>query len=178
MPRSHNNSPRPMTSSCFTSSCCSVTITKCIWNGSAPRALLTRRFGQNLGFREPRRRVIAGCNRRPCRYFACEIFRFGGMAEWLKAHAWKACIRETVSWVRIPLPPPVKLKLRINFQSLALYPQRKTHTALSPLPPPWSIEDIGAAFVVKDARAAKSSAITRKCVLARRYDARRRNRAR
>src|SRR5262245_21011480 len=31
----------------------------------------------------------------------------GGMAEWLKAHAWKACIRATVSWVRIPLPPPV-----------------------------------------------------------------------
>ena len=30
----------------------------------------------------------------------------GGMAEWLKALAWKACIRETVSWVRIPLPPP------------------------------------------------------------------------
>src|SRR5438132_10949493 len=29
----------------------------------------------------------------------------GGVAEWLKAHAWKACIRETVSWVRIPLPP-------------------------------------------------------------------------
>ena len=28
------------------------------------------------------------------------------MAEWLKAHAWKACIRETVPWVRIPLPPP------------------------------------------------------------------------
>ena len=30
----------------------------------------------------------------------------GGMAERLKAHAWKACIRATVSWVRIPLPPP------------------------------------------------------------------------
>jgi hypothetical protein len=29
----------------------------------------------------------------------------GGMAEWLKAHAWKACVRETVPWVRIPLPP-------------------------------------------------------------------------
>src|SRR2546423_15284701 len=29
------------------------------------------------------------------------------MAEWLKALAWKACIRETVSWVRIPPPPPV-----------------------------------------------------------------------
>ena len=30
----------------------------------------------------------------------------GEMAEWLKAHAWKACIRETVSGVRIPLSPP------------------------------------------------------------------------
>ena len=30
----------------------------------------------------------------------------GGMAEWLKALAWKACIRETVSWVSNPLSPP------------------------------------------------------------------------
>ena len=37
---------------------------------------------------------------------------FGEMAEWLKAHAWKACVRETVPWVRIPLSPP------INFQPL------------------------------------------------------------
>ena len=28
------------------------------------------------------------------------------MAEWLKAHAWKACIGATLSRVRIPLPPP------------------------------------------------------------------------
>src|SRR5437016_11838464 len=28
------------------------------------------------------------------------------MAEWLKAHAWKACIPLRVSWVRIPLSPP------------------------------------------------------------------------
>ena len=28
------------------------------------------------------------------------------MAEWLKAHAWKVCIRAIVSWVRIPLSPP------------------------------------------------------------------------
>lgn len=28
------------------------------------------------------------------------------MAEWLKAHAWKVCIRESVSRVRIPLCPP------------------------------------------------------------------------
>ena len=33
----------------------------------------------------------------------------GQVAEWLKAHAWKACGRETVSWVRIPpCPPTVK----------------------------------------------------------------------
>ncbi len=30
----------------------------------------------------------------------------GGVAEWLKAHAWKVCMRETVSRVQIPLPPP------------------------------------------------------------------------
>src|ERR1700722_16007758 len=28
------------------------------------------------------------------------------MAERLKAHAWKACVRESVPWVRIPLSPP------------------------------------------------------------------------
>jgi hypothetical protein len=33
----------------------------------------------------------------------------GEMAEWLKAHAWKACVRETVPWVRIPLSPPETL---------------------------------------------------------------------
>ncbi len=33
----------------------------------------------------------------------------GEMAEWLKAHAWKACVRETVPWVRIPLSPPYKM---------------------------------------------------------------------
>tara|TARA_S200000501_G_scaffold333504_1_gene336917 strand:- start:1217 stop:1369 length:153 start_codon:yes stop_codon:yes gene_type:complete len=28
------------------------------------------------------------------------------VAEWLKAHAWKACKGETLSWVRIPFSPP------------------------------------------------------------------------
>ena len=28
------------------------------------------------------------------------------MAEWFKAHAWKACKGETLSWVRIPFSPP------------------------------------------------------------------------
>ena len=30
----------------------------------------------------------------------------GEMAEWFKAHAWKACKEETLSWVRIPFSPP------------------------------------------------------------------------
>ena len=31
----------------------------------------------------------------------------GEMGEWLKAHAWKACVGETLPWVRIPLSPPL-----------------------------------------------------------------------
>src|SRR4030095_15991892 len=30
----------------------------------------------------------------------------GEMSEWLKEHAWKACLGETPTWVRIPLSPP------------------------------------------------------------------------
>ena len=36
----------------------------------------------------------------------CDDTRDGGVAERLKAHAWKVCMRETVSRVRIPPPPP------------------------------------------------------------------------
>ena len=32
----------------------------------------------------------------------------GEMAEWLKAHAWKACKGAILSWVRIPFSPPSK----------------------------------------------------------------------
>ena len=32
----------------------------------------------------------------------------GEVAEWLKAHAWKACKGATLSWVRIPFSPPSK----------------------------------------------------------------------
>lgn len=47
--------------------------------------------------------------RRAARTAPRNLFRVaGGMAEWLKAHAWKACIRATVSRVRIPLPPPAR----------------------------------------------------------------------
>jgi hypothetical protein len=31
----------------------------------------------------------------------------GEVSEWLKEHAWKVCIRETVSRVRIPLSPQI-----------------------------------------------------------------------
>src|SRR5262245_18827072 len=29
------------------------------------------------------------------------------MSEWLKDHAWKECVGETLPWVRIPLSPPL-----------------------------------------------------------------------
>src|SRR4051812_29906073 len=46
----------------------------------------------------------------------------GEMAEWLKAHAWKACVRETVPWVRIPLSPPATSKMPGNKRYLSLRP--------------------------------------------------------
>src|SRR5208337_965559 len=39
----------------------------------------------------------------------------GEMAEWLKAHAWKACLGETLTWVRIPLSPPAPLPAGPHF---------------------------------------------------------------
>jgi hypothetical protein len=30
----------------------------------------------------------------------------GEMSEWSIEHAWKACVGETLPWVRIPLSPP------------------------------------------------------------------------
>ncbi len=37
----------------------------------------------------------------------------GEMAEWLKAHAWKACKGVILSWVRIPFSPPSNTPLFI-----------------------------------------------------------------
>ena len=40
----------------------------------------------------------------------------GEVAEWFKAHAWKACIGETLSRVRILLSPPLHyLNFKKNF---------------------------------------------------------------
>ena len=35
------------------------------------------------------------------------------MSEWLKEHAWKACVGETLPWVRIPPSPPDNPALRL-----------------------------------------------------------------
>ena len=48
-------------------------------------------------------------------HVAPEGAKCGEMAEWLKALAWKASIRETVSWVRIPLSPFYKLSTKMKF---------------------------------------------------------------
>jgi hypothetical protein len=46
----------------------------------------------------------------------------GEVAEWLKAHAWKACLRVSVTGVRIPVSPPVLfVNVRAILMSL-LYP--------------------------------------------------------
>src|ERR1700691_6766888 len=42
----------------------------------------------------------------------------GEMAEWLKAHAWKACLGETLTWVRIPVSPPLVLRNCLHFFDL------------------------------------------------------------
>ena len=35
--------------------------------------------------------------------------KLGEVAEWLKAHAWKACKGVILSWVRIPFSPPLNI---------------------------------------------------------------------
>jgi hypothetical protein len=47
-------------------------------------------------------RAFASLHHPPARYEG----RHGGVAERLKAHAWRACMGATPSRVRIPLPPP------------------------------------------------------------------------
>ena len=49
----------------------------------------------------------------------------GQVAEWLKAHAWNACIGETLSRVRIPLSPPLRAGYCLNHSLDAPYPEHK-----------------------------------------------------
>ncbi len=39
--------------------------------------------------------------------FCCGYY-FGEVSEWLKVHAWKACVDENLPWVQIP-PSPLKI---------------------------------------------------------------------
>jgi hypothetical protein len=53
--------------------------------------------------------------------------RRGGVAERLKAHAWKVCMRETVSRVRIPPPPPVTIEIVDYFVTNGILHHRFPH---------------------------------------------------
>jgi hypothetical protein len=46
----------------------------------------------------------------------------GDLSEWLKEHAWKVCIRETVSRVRIPQSPLETGKILYVYPSMLLKP--------------------------------------------------------
>ena len=83
--------------------------------------------GIGCGLELAPRRV--GCHAEARRYIAPDVP--GGVAEWLKALAWKACIRETVSWVRIPLPPPVPF---LNGSPARLDPRQKARIGLFSAP--------------------------------------------
>ena len=51
------------------------------------------------------------------------------MSEWLKEHAWKACVGETLPWVRIPLSPPIAV-FSGQFRLLTrFYPSSVPHLA-------------------------------------------------
>jgi hypothetical protein len=45
----------------------------------------------------------------------------GQVAEWFKAHAWNACVRESVPWVRIPPCPPEFLIFPREFKDLKVF---------------------------------------------------------
>jgi hypothetical protein len=52
------------------------------------------------------RRTLGGLTQFLTQFCVSGSAKYGEMAEWLKAHAWKACVGETLPRVRIPLSPP------------------------------------------------------------------------
>ncbi len=44
------------------------------------------------------------------------------MSEWFKEHAWKACVRLRVPWVRIPPSPPTSLRFALVVLAWLLEP--------------------------------------------------------
>ncbi len=66
---------------------------------------------------------------------SCGLTAGGEVAEWLKAHAWNACIRETVSRVRIPLSPPLSCsepEMRLPWGGFFFLFQRRLAEASEP----------------------------------------------
>jgi hypothetical protein len=47
-------------------------------------------------------------------------YNYGEMAEWLKAHAWKACVSAVAPRVQIPLSPPSFATLRLGRPTLLI----------------------------------------------------------
>ncbi len=56
----------------------------------------------------------------------------GEVAEWLKAHAWKACKRETVSGVRIPSSPHFYKTSLPKYAKMAVITTAQASTLLNP----------------------------------------------
>src|SRR6187551_1351367 len=60
------------------------------------------------------------------------------MSEWLKEHAWKACVGETLPRVRIPLSPPIPLRgigVASGLGQTAAHPSARCESERIP---PWS----------------------------------------
>ena len=72
-----------------------------ILHGSQQEREIAEVYGADTG--HDRGRKSTG---KPRLGWACYFRRPGEMAEWLKAHAWKVCLPERVTGVRIPLSPP------------------------------------------------------------------------
>ena len=94
---------------------------------------------------------MAACSCAKARIARFDIERFGscgpigGVAEWLKAHAWKACLRETVTWVRIPLPPPPCLGTH-SLADSAAHKLRWIRAAFQKISVPWQPSFLQAMF--------------------------------
>jgi hypothetical protein len=71
------------------------------------------------------------------------------MSEWLKEHAWKACVGETLPRVRIPLSPPISSLTLGRFSGLDVLRHRTTHVTIgsSSLDPPTFGTRIPALFI-------------------------------
>src|SRR5437870_13833315 len=83
----------------------------------------------------------------------------GEMAEWSIAHAWKACVGETLPRVRIPLSPPTFAHLA-NARELRLASQRRLQAKRAHITRRWIVAfgSFGLAAPVKHFRKTSGAA--------------------